>query len=260
MKDKPVILLIEDDKDSAKDYKDDTEEIIPVTVIPLTPPINLLELTTLVTEHQADAVVLDELLQQRSDATYVGIDAYNYLHSAFPTLPIEILTEYPPGPELRGFPTENLIRKHDFSKQEYKVHHLQELYQRIQEYRQKQAEIEGQVAIVRVSIPIDTTEVSEDFVRALAKLHFELEDSLEQIVWVKSKSNKEICLIEVNRTALPVESLGVFRFAPSEEVPFPLLIVDVRPKEWEQIQQGEIPLPEGWDMKTMQIFQRSEII
>lgn len=260
MKNKPVILLIEDDQDSANDYKDDTEKIIPVTVIPLTPPVDLLDLTTLVAEYQADAVVLDELLQQRSDATYLGIDGYNYLRNAFPTLPIEILTEYPPGPELRGFPTERLIRKHDFFIQEYKVPHLQELYQRIQEYRQNQAKIEGQVAIIRDVASVNATEVSDDFVRALAKLHFELEDSLVQIAWVKSGSSKEICLIEVNRTALPVESLEVFRFAPSKEVPFPLLIVDVRPKEWELLQKGKIPLPENWDLNTMQVFQRSEIV
>jgi hypothetical protein len=102
--------------------------------------------------------------------------------------------------------------------------------------------------------------VTEGFMESLARLHFEADEGLEQVIWVKSCGDRQICLLEVNRTALPSESIQVFRFAPSEDVPFPMFVVDVRPTEWEQIQSEGIPLPEGWTLDEAMVFQRSEVI
>lgn len=255
MEGKPIILLVEDDLDCASDYKEDIEALIDVTVIAVAPPVDLLDLIALVNELNASAVILDERLQQLSDATYAGIDAFGYLRSAFPRLPVDILTAYPPGLELkgRGLHVENLVRKRDLDEdEEFKRSYLQELYQRIGRYRQRQDE--------RHELMTASDTVTKEFVESLAQLHFEADDGIEQIIWVRSGDEKEICLIEVNRTALPTESIQVFRFAPSEDVPFRIFIADVRPTEWERIQSGDIPLPEGWALEEAQIFRRSEVL
>ncbi len=255
MEDKPIILLVEDDLDCASDYKEDIEALIDVTVIAVAPPVDLSDLAALVNEHNASAVILDEVLQQRSDATYVGIDALDYLRIAFPRLPIDILTNYPHGPELkgRGLYIDNLVRKREFDdKEEFRRSYLQELCQRMSRYRQRRDE--------RHELMAASDTVTKEFVESLAQLHFEADDGIEQIIWVRSGDEKEIRLIEVSRTALPTESIQVFRFAPSEDVPFPIFITDVRPTEWERIQSGDIPLPEGWSLEEAQVFRRSEVL
>jgi hypothetical protein len=256
MADKPIVLLVEDDPDSASDYKEDIETLIDVAVIAIAPPADLLDLVALVDKVDASAVILDERLQQRSDATYVGVDALDYLRSTFPRLPVDILTNYPHSPELRGrgLYIENLVRKRDFDNDEdFRQSYLQELYQRMRRYRQRDKD-EGPELIAAPNT------VTEEFVKNLAQLHFEADDGIEQIIWMKGGEKKQIRLIEVNRTALPTESVEIFRFAPSEDVPFPILIADVRPTEWERIQNGDIPLPDGWALEEAQVFRRSEIL
>ena len=179
--DKPIVLLVEDDPDSATDYKEDIETLIEVTVLAVPPPIDLLDLLVLVKQYQASAVILDEALQQRSDATYVGIDAFEYLKEAFPHLPVYILTNYPHSPELkrRGLPADNLWRKRDFDEMEdVKERNLHDLYQQIQRYCEKPKQIQEPVAVP------DT--VTEGLVRNLAWLHFDTEDPIERIIWSKS--------------------------------------------------------------------------
>ncbi|TEU21876.1 MAG: response regulator [Anaerolineales bacterium] len=255
MENKPVVLLVEDDPDSASDYKEDIEALIDVTVITVSPPVDLLDLAALINGHNASAVILDERLQQRSDATYVGIDAFDYLRGAFPRLPVDILTNYPHSPELkgRGLHAENLVRKREFDDDaDFRESYLRGLYQRIRRYRQRQDERHKLIAAS------DT--VTEEFVESLAQLHFEADDEIEQIIWVRSGEEKQIRLIEVNRTALPSESIQAFRFAPSKDVPFPIFIADVRPTEWERIQSRDIPLPEGWSLEEARVFHRSEVL
>lgn len=261
MEDKLVILIIEDDLDTAGDYKEQVEALIDVEVIPVFPPVDLLDLRALVIEHHADAVILDEVLQHRSDATYMGIDGFEYLHSAFPHLPIDILTEYPPGPELKQFPTGNLVRKRDFFEEEaYRNDYLQKLHRRIMSYRRRREEQQARSMALRELQPVADGGVTEEFVQSLVQLHFQADDGIEQIVWVKSDEERQIRLIEINRTALPTESVQAFRFAPSEDVPFPIYIADVRPTEWERIQSGDIPLPEGWSLEGAQVLRRSDVL
>ena len=255
MNDKPTILLVEDDLESANDYKEDIESMIDVYVIAVTPPVEVLALASQVNELDVSAVIIDELLQQRSDATYMGIDAFAHLTNAFPGMPVDIFTNYPHGSELRGrgLPVENLVRKRDFdTDQDFRESYLQGLAQRIRNYHRRQDDRSGSV-----SMP-DT--VTEEFVRRLARLHCEADDGIERIVWFRSCGEKEICLIEINRTALPVDTVEPFRFAPFPDVPFPLFIVDVRSTEWDMICRGDIHLPEGWDLQAVQTFERSELM
>ena len=259
MNDRPAILLVEDDADDASDFKEDLEKLADVQVVTICPPPrDLLDLVSLVQEYDAHAVILDEVLQTRSDAAYLGIDALRYLSKAFPALPVIILTDFPHNPELRGQAlfTENLWRKRDFAEEdEYHAkaaEAVRRLYEQMIRYRNRQDELQKPLG------PADT--VTEDFVQRLAALHFQIEQSIEQIVWVRSGDEKEIRLIEVNRTALPTGSVEVFRFAPSQDVPFPMLIADVTPKEWDKIAGGDIRLPDGWDLESIQVFRRPQYL
>jgi len=255
LSEKPIILLIDDSEDSAQDYKYDAEEIIPVEVKAIQPPVNVLDLVSLVNEYNPSAVVLDEVLQQRSDATYLGIDAYNLLKKSFHTLPIVIITEYPPGRDLRELPTGNLIRKKDLGDQSHKENHLRDLYVQIEAYQQGKLGIANKVESIRGTTNYSNPVVSEELIKRIVILHFELEDGIEKIIWFNSESKNEIRLIEVSRIALPTGSFQPFRFPPTDEIPFPLMIADVTPKEWEQIQRGEIQIPQDWNKENTVVYE-----
>jgi hypothetical protein len=97
----------------------------------------------------------------------------------------------------------------------------------------------------------------EQVVEAVVQDHFETEPGLDEIIWFKNGAAGKICLIEINRYALPGDAVFVFSFAPCPpEVPFPIRIADVTPQDWERIKQGEIPLPPGWLFKNAQVFHR----
>lgn len=96
----------------------------------------------------------------------------------------------------------------------------------------------------------------EGVVHQLVQAHFEVEEGLDEIIWLRDGEDKEICLIEINRNTLPTGSVEVFYFAPSENVPFPVRIADITPQEWEQVRSGNIPLPPGWTLRQIQIFRR----
>lgn len=96
----------------------------------------------------------------------------------------------------------------------------------------------------------------EQVVSHLVRSHFEIEEAIDQIVWLRNGDEQEIHLIEVNRNTLPTGSVEVFYFAPSPDVPFPVRVADVTSQEWEQVQNGQIPLPGGWTLERASIFQR----
>ena len=96
----------------------------------------------------------------------------------------------------------------------------------------------------------------EEVVRQLVQSHFGIEESIDEIVWLRDGGDKEIRLIEINRNTLPIGSVLPFYFAPSEDVPFPIRIADVTPQEWNQVQSGDIPLPPGWTLQKIRIFHR----
>lgn len=78
------------------------------------PSTELLDLPLLITQHHADAVIIEQDLQSHSEVTYMGIDAFEFLQNALPGLPLYVLTESAPSPELNELPTGQLIRKDDF--------------------------------------------------------------------------------------------------------------------------------------------------
>lgn len=96
----------------------------------------------------------------------------------------------------------------------------------------------------------------EKVVHQLVQSHFEIEPSIDEIVWFRDGEEQEIRLIEINRDTLPTGSIEVFSFAPTQNVPFPVRIADITPQEWKQVQTGNITLPLRWTLQQIQIFRR----
>jgi hypothetical protein len=96
----------------------------------------------------------------------------------------------------------------------------------------------------------------ERIVDRLIRSHFEIEENIDQIIWIRDGDEREIRLIEVNRATLPTGSVEAFCFAPSLDVPIPVRVADVTPQEWERVRNGQIPLPRGWTLERAKVFQR----
>ncbi|MDZ7403973.1 MAG: hypothetical protein ONB41_07700 [candidate division KSB1 bacterium] len=62
----------------------------------------------------------------------------------------------------------------------------------------------------------------DELVRQLMRSHFDLDEGIERIIWVKNGNADEIQLIEVNRSAIPAGDFYPFYFAPSQDARFSL--------------------------------------
>jgi len=97
-------------------------------------------------------------------------------------------------------------------------------------------------------------------VTSLVHEHFELENDLEQIIWLKEGPADEIRLLEINRNTTATGMVEVFGFAPSVDTPYPLRIAEITPEEWLRVKKGKIPLPENWSLKNAEVFSREAVI
>ncbi len=99
----------------------------------------------------------------------------------------------------------------------------------------------------------------EKIVRRLAHWHFEIEEGIERIIWFKNGEDRAIHLLEVNRDTFPENKVLVFYHGPTPEYPVGIRLADVTPEEWEKVKKGLIPLPEGWTLSNMEVFERDEL-
>jgi hypothetical protein len=93
---------------------------------------------------------------------------------------------------------------------------------------------------------------AEDFIQE----QFELEPSLEQVIWINSDKAAEIRLLEINPETPATGSVLAFYFPPYEEFLFATHIAEIRPEEWQKILRHEIPLPEGWTLDNYKVYSR----
>jgi hypothetical protein len=100
----------------------------------------------------------------------------------------------------------------------------------------------------------------ESVVERIVHEHFELDENLEQVIWISSRSASEICLLEINPDTFATGMVQSFYFPPSDDVPYPLILAEVTPEEWEKILLNEIELPEGWSLENHKAFSREAII
>jgi uncharacterized Zn finger protein (UPF0148 family) len=93
----------------------------------------------------------------------------------------------------------------------------------------------------------------DEAARELANKHYQLEAGLTQIVRFSGKAEVEVLpaepikLLEVNEATV---TSGVrplhFGPVPASGIPYPSVIIEVTPTEFEQIKRQELKLPEGW--------------
>ncbi len=99
-----------------------------------------------------------------------------------------------------------------------------------------------------------------EMVRRMAREHFDLEEGIERVIWFKNGAPNEIHVIEVNRNTIPEGAILTFYLRPTNEIPLPIILGDVTPEEWEKVQQGLIPLPAGWSLDDIEIFDREKVL
>lgn len=91
--------------------------------------------------------------------------------------------------------------------------------------------------------------------KELARKHYQVETGLKRIFRVTGPVEDEIAplepikLLEVNENTVPsgVMPLG-FDPVPAAGIPFPSVIIEVTPTEFEQIRTNELKLPHGWGL------------
>lgn len=91
--------------------------------------------------------------------------------------------------------------------------------------------------------------------RELAKKHYQAEAGLQRIFRLSGSAEVEVSpvepikLLEVNANTVPSGVLPVqFGPAPASGIPYPSVIVEVSPEEFQKIQQEELKLPKGWQL------------
>jgi hypothetical protein len=89
----------------------------------------------------------------------------------------------------------------------------------------------------------------DDAARALAAEHVSWEDSIQRIVRLRSANEDDadepIKLLEVNSLTAPAGIVPV-SLGPSDDAPFPLVVIEVTEDEFARVRGGELTLPPGW--------------
>jgi hypothetical protein len=105
-----------------------------------------------------------------------------------------------------------------------------------------------------------STQKIKEIVRRMAQEHFEIEEGVERVVWFKNGEQNEIHLIEVNRNTIPEGMILTFYHGPTPEYPLPAIVGDITPEEWNKVKYGLIPLPDGWSLDDIEIFERQDVL
>lgn len=98
-----------------------------------------------------------------------------------------------------------------------------------------------------------------DAAEDLIQEHFELEPSLEQVIWVNPEKTTEMRLLEINPETPPTGSVLSFYFPPYDDFPYGTKIAEITPEEWEKILRHEITLPNGWTLDNYKVYSRETV-
>jgi hypothetical protein len=95
----------------------------------------------------------------------------------------------------------------------------------------------------------------------LIEAHFDVEPHLVEVWRIVGDSEgsptEPIKLIEVNHATVSTGSITPFAFAPTYDVPFPTVVAEVTPDEFEQARRDPKRLPIGWRLANARQFKRS---
>jgi hypothetical protein len=97
----------------------------------------------------------------------------------------------------------------------------------------------------------------------LIAAHFAIEPYLQAVYRMvtenEASATEPIKLLEVNAATVATGSVTPFEFAPTQDVPFPTVIAEVTPAEFEVLQKDFSKLPKGWRLDRAQRFTRGEL-
>ncbi|MFI5301731.1 MAG: hypothetical protein ACHREM_26885 [Polyangiales bacterium] len=113
---------------------------------------------------------------------------------------------------------------------------------------------------MRVLSSSTMAQTKDEAARELANWHFGVEPDLQRVIRIVAENedepNEPIKLLEVNAATVASGSVEPFAFAPSESVPFPTVIAEITPEEYERIKSDQMTLPAGWSLAKTQLFER----
>lgn len=96
------------------------------------------------------------------------------------------------------------------------------------------------------SVPVKN---KDDYARQLAAAHSEWDRGVSKVVRLVSDregdAEEPIKLLELNMHTVEAGILPVY-FGPSDDFPYPSVIVEVTPAEFSKVANGESQLPDGW--------------
>ena len=93
----------------------------------------------------------------------------------------------------------------------------------------------------------------------LVQAHREVEPNLLRVVFYPDPQDREVRLVEVVEGSPSAGEALPFRFARDEAggVPYPVVIVELSPAEFEQLERGHLRLPEGWREDGREVLYRA---
>jgi len=100
----------------------------------------------------------------------------------------------------------------------------------------------------------------DNVAKELVEAHFNVEPHLV-VVWRLVSANEAsatepIKLLEVNVATVATGSVTPFAFSPTQDVPFPTVVAEVTPEEFEAVKKDPSKLPAGWDLEHAIKFER----
>jgi hypothetical protein len=92
----------------------------------------------------------------------------------------------------------------------------------------------------------------DEVARLLADAHREIEPTIERIVRLVSQqeadAHEPVKLLEVNPATSPSGIMPIAFGADPPDVPYPSIVVEVTPDEFDRLRNGQLHLPNGWTL------------
>ncbi len=92
----------------------------------------------------------------------------------------------------------------------------------------------------------------DEVARLLAEAHRAMEPTISRIIRLvveqENHAREPVKLLEVNPATSPSGVFPIAFTADPPQIPYPSVIVEVTEAEYEQIVNGQLPLPPGWSL------------
>lgn len=86
----------------------------------------------------------------------------------------------------------------------------------------------------------------------LVEWHYQVDSGMTRAIRLFAPNEDDprepIKFLEVSPDTPASGNVMTFTFGPTDDIPYSMRIATITPEEMEQVERGEIPLPEGWDL------------